>query len=1163
MRKLTTALILLAGISASVCYGQERDSFASPQKEVADRLSVNSTIPLKEVLSQIQDAYRVNLLFDAKLEGFRTSYHLNSTKDLEKVLRELLTPLKLTSMKLDGQNYVIKDSQATASRSGTSANSIPETVSAVKTTPSGKKSTALPVSASGTGIFTPSNRSVAVIDTAKPPLIIKGRVVSEEKGEGISFATVYSGNTNATSADEQGFFTIKLPAGTKTLDVSHVNFQTMTVQVRSGESFLNIAMKQRSELATVTVSTGMFTRKRESFTGAAVTYTADQLKIIGNQNVIQSLRTLDPSFIVMENNTAGSDPNAAPSIQVRGQSSLTTNTLRDQFSGDPNLPLFILDGFAVSLQVINDLDMNRVASVTILKDASSAAIYGARAANGVVVIETRRPVAGKMRITYTGDFGLQVPDLRSYNMMNAEEELQFEKLAGRYKPYIFTWATQNYLDDLYNAHLVNVQKGVNTYWLSEPLRQGSTIGNSIYAETGDSALRLGLGLSLKRTNGVMKGSDRQNLGGNVDFSFRKKRFNLINSMYISGYTSDHSPYGDFQNFVNAPAYFPKRDSTGNPLTYLEVSKDYSGNTFYVNNPLYNAIQYGINSSRNLGIRNNLQVTYSLNPYLQLQSAFSISKSSTTSTLFISPENTMFKDSSSFGKGYYSNGAFHAVNYQVNASVAYGRVFDGVHLIAANLRAEIEQSNNNSLQVSAIGFPAGSNGNPVFSHSYQNNSKPQAATTIYRRNNAIGAVNYTFDQRFFIDGTYRVDGSTAFGSNKKYFGFYSAGLGWNLNNEAFLKGISWINTLRLRLNTGTSSNQSFGTLTSVSTFTYDGYVNIFGQGLSLTTPGNPNLKWQITTQTNLGADIALFRNSLSLTGNVFRKMTDPLVVVAPLPSSTGINNVAMNAGSIETRGVDVTARYSIINQVKEQLLWNISVNMGMFKSTYHNFNNTLEALNKENQKNVVLSRYADGYSPGDLWAVQSLGIDPGTGQEAFLKKNGQSSFVYDPNDAVRVGNAEPTAQGVVSTLFSWKGISLSAAIRYSYGQDIFNAALYNKVENISYTSIGNNQDKRALYERWQKPGDVVPFKGIYLVSASGAGATAMSSRFIQRENFISGESFSIGYDASGKKWIRSLKMQGFRVRAYANELFRFSTIRRERGTSYPYANTFSLSISATF
>ncbi len=428
---------------------------------------------------------------------------------------------------------------------------------------------------------------------------------------------------------------------------------------------------------------------------------------------------------------------------------------------------------------------------------------------------------------------------------------------------------------------------------------------------------------------------------------------------------------------------------------------------------------------------------------------------------------------------------------------------------------------------------------------------------------MASVNYSFDQRIFMDASFRMDGSTAFGRNKKYTNFWSAGLGWNLNRESFLASANWINTLRLRADIGTNGNQGFGTLTSVSTYTYGSYINLFGQGLDLTTLGNPNLRWQKTQQTNVGTDIVLFGNKLSFTGNAFIKITDPLIVSVPLPSSTGLSNYPLNTGKINTKGIDLSLKYSFIYKPQSRFVWSVGGTAGMYKSRYEGFNNTLAALNKLNQLNSYLERYTDGYSPTDQWAVRSLGIDPATGNEVFVKKNGQSTFTYDANDIVRIGNSQPTVQGVVSTNLYYKGFSVNVSLRYSLGAELLNSALYNKVENITYSSIANNQDKRALYDRWKKAGDIAKFKAISLVTINGVGATAMSSRFLQKENYLSGESMSIGYDFAGYKWIKLLHMDYFKVNAYANDIFKISTILRERGIDYPYANTISFSVSAGF
>ena len=178
------------------------------------------------------------------------------------------------------------------------------------------------------------------------------------------------------------------------------------------------------------VVTGIFERKAESFTGSVATYKGEELKKIGTQNVLQSLKTLDPSFRITPNNQFGSDPNKLPDINIRGKSSISN--IESEWGDDPNRPLFILDGFEVDLQTIVDLSMDRIASVNVLKDAASTAMYGSRAANGVLVVETVKPKPGKLQFTYNGTLTVDAPDLSDYNMMNAVEKLAFEKAAGFY-----------------------------------------------------------------------------------------------------------------------------------------------------------------------------------------------------------------------------------------------------------------------------------------------------------------------------------------------------------------------------------------------------------------------------------------------------------------------------------------------------------------------------------------------------------------------------------------------------------------------------------------------------------------------------------------------------------------------------------------------------------
>lgn len=969
------------------------------------------------------------------------------------------------------------------------------------------------------------------------------------------------------STDKNGVFTFaKLPAGKYSFTITFVGYEVNTVlgEVKDGSTFsLSAVLKESStKLDKDVIVTGMMTRKRTSFTGAVATFSGEELKSIGNQNVIQSLKTLDPSFVQIENNVMGSNPNVLPTIELRGQTSISTSAIRDQFSTDPNQPLFILDGFETTLRTIVDLDMNTVASLTILKDASSTAIYGSRASNGVVVIETKKPLPGKIRISYTSDLKAEMPDLSSYNMMDATEKLQFEKLAGRYRGT--TTDRQIVLDSVYNTRLKEVQRGVNTYWLSQPLQTGFSQRHSVTASGGDNILRYDVGANIKKTSGAMIGSKRDDWGANFGLSYRSGIFNISNRVYVSGAESKDSPYGKFSEWVKTNPYYRTLDAS---KQFLEIvlspdvrAASYDGGPLgyeYIPNPFYNAALTSFSGSSSFNVQNNFQFTAAFTSDLRLQVNAQIAKNSKEETSFVSPMNTVyFSQSDPTLRGSYTFGKTGQLGYNVNASLTYAKTFAKVHSLTAYLRAEIDQKKNTLNGYTAVGFPNASNGNPAFAYGFESGATPVAANTITRRNSIVAAVNYSYDQRYNIDLNLNLDGSTAFGSNHRYAPYYSGGLSWNVYKEEFMKEVSWVNSLRLRANIGVTGNQNFGNV-SQSVYSYYPTINSFGQGIFLSALGAPDLQQQKTTNTSLGLDAVLFKNRINLQFNAFQKNTDPLVIAITLPSSTGLSNYPFNAGSLNVKGIETTLSVYPIYK-PGNIVWSLGLTGSMSTQKYDGFDNKLTALNSTLRNNNSLTRYRDGYSSSDIWAVPSLGIDPATGKEVFLKTNGQQTFTYDVNDQVVVGNRKPTAEGVFSTTLNYKGFTAGVFIRYVFGRDEFNDALYNKVENITYSSLKFNQDKRALYDRWQQPGDNSEFKSI-----SVSATTPISSRFVQRENSFSGESINLGYEFKGKKWLDKAYLSALSFTGYSNDLFYASTIKKERGTDYPFARSVSMSIRATF
>ncbi|WP_282457151.1 hypothetical protein [Chitinophaga sedimenti] len=263
--------------------------------------------------------------------------------------------------------------------------------------------------------------------------------------------------------------------------------------------------------------------------------------------------------------------------------------------------------------------MNRIASVTLLKDAASTALYGAKAANGVVVVATKEPEPGAVRISYSGDFSVSAPMLGVYNMMNAAEKLEFEKLAGRYTAGSQGVYTQITRDSIYNARLSAVESGVNTYWLSEPVRTGITQGHSIYADGGDGSMRYSAGVNYKTIGGVMKGSKRDTWGGNLKLSYRNKKLNIMENLFVNGAEGSESPYGSFATFVNANPYFKKRLADGSISRYLDETTDPNATDAEIStNPLYNAGLGNRSNNKSLGVQNNLSLIYDIYPGLRFR-----------------------------------------------------------------------------------------------------------------------------------------------------------------------------------------------------------------------------------------------------------------------------------------------------------------------------------------------------------------------------------------------------------------------------------------------------------------------------------------------------------------------------------------------------------------
>ena len=1002
--------------------------------------------------------------------------------------------------------------------------------------------------------YTLEDRTIILTPLTTPQTVnsvtLTGQVTDQSNTPLPGVTVLVKGTKLGTSTDPEGNFKLSLPQQENTILIfSFIGMESQEVPVGDPKKPIKVILKETAENLKEVVVTGIFTRKKESFTGSASTYTASELKTAGTQNILQSLKTLDPSFAILDNTLYGSDPNRLPNMEIRGKSSMLG--MRDELEADPNQPLFILDGFESSLSVINDMDINRIASITILKDAASTAIYGSKAANGVVVVETVKPQAGKLMVSYNGNANISMPDLSSYNLMNAKEKLAFEKLAGKYTPASWSATSEFELQKLYNQKLAEIESGIDTYWLTEPLRVGVNQKHSLYIEGGEGSFLFGIGAGYNGISGVMEKSNREVISGNIDLIYRIKKFQFSNKFSMTN-TKIKNPIVDFSEYAAANPYYKKRDEEGNIGKWLE-NNDYTKAA----NPLWNASQNSRDEGKQLALSNYFVAEYTPLEALKVRARFGISYGNDDTEKFISRNDTRFDTYEILKKGTFNTTNTRSNQYEGELSVTFAKLI-GRHRLNAVLGGNLNSNKTLTQGYSAQGFPEGDFVYPSFSNGYPEGGSPTYYENTSRSMNGYFNLGYSFDDRYLMDFSLRENGSSVFGASKRYIGTWSVGLGWNLHKERFIADhLTWIDFLKLRASIGNPGNQNFSSSKTLTTFNFQlASRNYFGMGAVLNQLGNPDLDWQITLDKNIGIDMTLIDKRLNITADYYHKVTDPLLINISMPLSSGTSSYLTNMGKQISQGLTLSASYYIIQKLDQRFSWLVRGNLRTQKTKLDKIGNKLDELNKSGQGHNTV-RYYNGADPDDIWAVKSAGIDPSTGRELFYDKEGNYTYDFSYDNEVICGNTRPKIEGVIGTSLNYKGFSVSMNFRYQTGASVFNEALFNKVENISVSGLNKNQDKRALYERWQNPGDKVRFKDI-----ANAASTPMSSRFIQKENVLSMESVYVGYEFY-EGWIKKIGLSNLKIQASMRDVFRASTIKSERGTLYPFARSLELGLSFNF
>ena len=988
---------------------------------------------------------------------------------------------------------------------------------------------------------------------------ITGKVIDEDGNPLPGVAVLIEGTTIGVATDMDGKYDLTCPEMKDiVLKFSYIGMKPKSVVV-GNKTVVDVTLESDSQEMDEVVVTGLLNRRKSGFAGTTTVISKQELAKVSTGNIFTTISTLDAGFKIEENNLDGSNPNKLPDFTIRGKGS---------FQNGSTAPIFILDGFEVTSQKVFDMDINRIESITLLKDASATILYGSRASNGVIVIETTAPKAGKLRVTYDFKPTIAIVDLTDYDLMNAREKLQYEKEAGLYTQEITPGYEDNdrreqvELDKAYYNRYKNIVEGVNTYWLSKPVKNAFSHAHSLFVEGGADNVRYGIDASYNQNKGVMKESGRDRFGLGFSLIYRiKDKITIKNYISYAHTHAYNSPYGSFSQYAKLNPYERIYNDNGELIPKLS-----DGDT----NPLYDALLPNRNFTKDQEFREQLSVDWFICDGLRLKGQMAIVKGETSGEIYKSPFSAEFLKTTYNSesrvqeylpiaeRGYLSMTDGASFSYDGNVTLNYNTLVNEKHIIYAGAGLEVTQNDNNSHGFIMTGFPDDRYSDPAFAIQYKKETKPSSSESKSRAIGFFANGNYSYDDRYFADVSVRIDGSSKFGADKKYAPFWSAGAGWNVHNEKFFKHTK-ISMLKLRYSYGVTGNQEFSAYQAKTMFQFN-TDRLYNSGISaaLMGYGNPDLEWQNQYQSNYGFDFGYAKDRIRLQFNYYQKKTEGMLTSVSVAPSLGLpsNTFTSNLGKIQNKGVEVNLNAVLIRDQGKDFEWSVMLQAAHNKNKIMEISTALKNINEKNNqdKTTPAAVYEEGESMSAIKAVPSLGIDPTTGQELFMKKDGTITYTWDATDKVICGDSEPKVFGNVGTNLYWKGWNLNMVFKYDLGADYYNSTLAERVEGANPRY---NADRRVLNNRWKEPGQHALYKNIKEYTT-----TYISSRFVQKENTLQLTSLSLSYDLN-REWIRKFGLNTMRLSFYMNDVFRASTVKNERGLDYPFQRSFVFGLNIGF
>ena len=953
---------------------------------------------------------------------------------------------------------------------------------------------------------------------------VRGTVISKEDGEPLLGVAIrpLENPTSGVITDFDGNYSIELTGKEATLSFTYLGMQEQQHKVTAKTVKLDIEMLSDAQLMEEVVVVAYGVRKKGTIAGSVSTVKADKLAEVPAAGFDQALQGQSAGLMVLSNS---GEPSKAATFQIRGTNSINSGTA----------PLFILDGVPISSADFNTISPNDIESVSVLKDASSTSIYGARAANGVVVITTKRGTQmEKPKVTLRAMGGIsQLASSKEWTLMNTKERIAFEQELGLDAGQDYDFLRQT--DINWQKAIFNNRALLQNYDFSVSRatdRMNYFVSGNFYDQDG-----IAMGSTFRRyslrSNADVKTGEWLKMGTNTMMTYEEVQqaedgaYTLYTPISASRFMLPYwNPY-KADGSIASSKDGSWTGTTQNPIEWMSTNpqelKKYK---------LLSTVYAEVTPMKNLTLRSQLGVDFSLSttdmkslPSFPGNNGIGSAGNATGNTLQLTATNT--------ANYKFNLGHVHDFNFMLGQ--------EGVNYRSESFQVVTRGQNNDYLTNLSTGTMATSWAKGYSSYSYLS---------------FFGRGEYNYMDKYYADFSLRSDASSRFGKNGRWASFWSVGLMWNALKEKFMRPYTWITNAQVALSTGTSGNSSIPNYDHLE-LVGGGYIYNGESGIAPSSEGNPNLSWEQLWSSNLALHLG-FWHRLNVDVELYNKLTTDMLMLVPQSyANNGFGQRWDNVGAMVNRGVEMSVNYDVIRT--DNFVWNINSNAS------YNHNEITELYNglDEYEMSGTSTKLKVGHPVGEFYINRYAGVNPANGDALWLDGEGNITTEFRESDKVLVGKTYMAPwQGGFGTSVSWKGWGVSTQFAWVANRWMFNNDRFFEESNGLYTVY--NQSKRLLYDRWKNPGDItdIPRYGV---------TPQMDSRFLEDASFLRMKNLMLSYTFQPETLAKVKGIGGARLYVQGQNLLtftKFSGIDPESTSNvyaaqYPMSRQFSLGMELTF